>query len=66
MKKYQVYLATKETIYIEADGFYINSDHVTVLFIKDDKNIAAFVFNNICGFEEVDEFDDEEDNNGQQ
>lgn len=60
MNKYQVYLATEETIYIEADGFYINSDHGTVLFIKDDKNIAAFVLSNICGFEKVDEFDDEE------
>lgn len=61
MNKYQVYLTTKETIYIEADDFSTYYEHGVVRFIKDDRNIAIFVLSNICGFEKVNEFDDEED-----
>lgn len=63
MNKYQVYLTTGETIYIEADDFTIMyCEGATVRFVKDNYNnsIAVFVLSNICGFEQVDEFDDEE------
>lgn len=68
MNKYQVYLTTNETIFIEADGFRMYFDVGAVRFYKGDCDnvIAVFVLSNICGFEKVDEFDDEEDNNGQQ
>ena len=61
MNKYQVYLTTQETIYIEADDFVAYYEHGFVRFVKDNENIAIFVLSNICGFEKVDKFDDEED-----
>ena len=61
MSKFQVYLTNGEVINIEADDFATNYEHGIVRFINDDKlNIAIFVLSNIYGFEEVDEFDDEE------
>lgn len=59
MNKYQVYLTNGMVIYIEADNFITNYDYGNVRFIKDDLNIAIFVLSNIYGFEKVDEFDDE-------
>lgn len=68
MNKYQVYLATNETIYIEADEFIANYEYGIVRFWKDNYNntVAIFAFSNICGFEKVDEFDyeEEEDDKG--
>ena len=61
MNKYQVYLTNGEVINIEADGFSTNCEYSIVRFIKGDENIAIFVLSNICGFEKVEEFDDEED-----
>ena len=61
MNKYQVYLTTNETIYIEADDFLTYCDSGIVRFLKDNNAIAVFVLSNICGFEKVNEFDDEED-----
>ena len=61
MNKYQVYLTNGKVIYIEADYFSTYYGHGVVRFIKDDRNIAIFVLINICGFEKVNEFDDEED-----
>lgn len=64
MNKYQVYLTTGEIIYIEADDFTIMYCEVgTVRFTKNNYNssIAVFVLSNICGFEKVEKFDDEED-----
>lgn len=62
MNKYQVYPDSKETIYIEADDFVTNYEAGIVRFWKDNYNttVAVFVLSNICGFEKVDEFDDEE------
>lgn len=61
MNKYQVYLTNGEVIYIEADDFLTYSESGIVRFLKGDNAIAVFVLSNICGFEQVDEFDDEED-----
>lgn len=62
MNKYQVYLTTNETIYIEADDFTMYCEYGIVRFFKDNCNnvIAVFSLSNICGFEKVDEFDDPE------
>lgn len=66
MNKYQVYLTTNETIYIEADEFIANYEHGIVRFWKGNyyDTVALFALSNICGFEKVDEFDDEEAENG--
>lgn len=63
MNKYQVYLVTNETIYIEADDVSTDSVCGIVRFTKGGYNnvIAVFTLSNICGFEQVNEFDDEED-----
>ena len=61
MNKYQVYLTNGGIINIEADDFSAYYEHDVVRFIKGDKNIAIFVLSNIYGFEKVDEFEDEED-----
>lgn len=61
MNKYQVYLTNGEVINIEADDFMTNYEYNNVHFIKNDRNIAIFVLSNIYGFEEVNKFDDEED-----
>ena len=62
MNKYQVYLTTNDTIYIEADDFTVNYEYGIVCFVKDRLNtIAVFGLSNICGFEKVDEFYDDED-----
>lgn len=62
MNKYQVYITSDDTIYIEADDFtiYYYCETGLVRFIKGSCNnvIAVFVLSNICGFEQVDEFDD--------
>lgn len=64
MNKYEVYLTNGEVINIEADDFLTNYEYDNVRFIKDDRNIAIFILSNIYGFEKVDEFDDEEDDDG--
>lgn len=61
MNKYEVYLTNGEVINLEADDFLPDYAHNIVRFIKDDRIIALFVLSNIYGFEQVDEFDDEED-----
>ena len=61
MNKYQVYLTNGGVINIEADDFSTYYEHGVVRFIKGNQNIAIFVLDNIYGFEKVDEFDDEED-----
>lgn len=62
MNKFEVYLTNGGIINIEADDFVTNYEHGIVRFIKDNNlNVAIFVLSNIYGFEEVDEFDDEED-----
>ena len=60
MRKYRVYLVTGETIPLEVEGFHTDYEHNTVLFIKNNGNVALFVFDNICGFCEVGEFKEEE------
>ena len=61
MNKYQVYLTSEDTIYIEADDFIMYREAGLVHFVKGGYNnnnvIAVFVISNICGFEQVDEFD---------
>ena len=64
MNKYEVYLTNGDVINIEADDFLTNYEYNNVRFIKEDLNIAIFVLSNIYGFEKVDEFDDEEDDDG--
>lgn len=64
MNKFQVYLTNGEVINIEADDFSTLYEYNVVRFTKDNQNIAIFVLSNIYGFEEVDEFDDEEDDDG--
>ena len=61
MNKYEVYLTNGEVINIEAENFSTNYEHNVVRFLKGDYIIAIFVLSNICGFEKVDEFEDEED-----
>ena len=61
MNKYQVYLTNGGIIYIEADDFSTYYEYGVVRFIKGDQHIAIFVLSNIYGFEKVDEFEDEED-----
>lgn len=65
MNKYQVYLTTKETINIEADDFTMSYEYGFVRFVKGGFNptVAVFALSNICGFEKVDKFDDDEDEN---
>lgn len=60
MNKYQVYLTTNETIYIEADEFQTYCEYNYVRFLKDKQCVAVFILSNICGFEQVNAFDDEE------
>ena len=64
MNKYEVYLTNGDVINIEADDFLTNYEYNNVRFMKEDCNIAIFVLSNIYGFEKVDEFDDEEDDDG--
>lgn len=64
MNKYQVYLTNGDVIYIEAENFSTRYEYDNVRFIKEGRNIAIFILSNIYGFEEVDEFDDEEEENG--
>lgn len=59
MNKYQVYLTSEDTIYLEADDFTMYCEAGLVRFYKGgyDNVVAVFVLSNICGFEQVDEFD---------
>lgn len=61
MNKFQVYLTNGGIINIEADDFSTYYEYGVVRFMKGDQYIAIFVLSNIYGFEKVDEFDDEED-----
>lgn len=63
MNKYQVYLTNGGIINIEADDFSANYECGVVRFASDNygETIAVFALSNIFGFEKVDEFEDEED-----
>lgn len=64
MNKFEVYLTNGEVVNIEADEFLTNFENTIVRFIKDDRIIAIFALSNIYGFQQVDEFDDEDDDEG--
>lgn len=64
LKKYEVYLTTGETINLEADEVYVDFINDSVRFIENEEVFAFFTLSNICGYSIVDEFADEEADEG--